>query len=193
MCFFFHLLILLHPCVVFPSNRLLISVSKTNWVCQRHSFCRNEFALCRRLSENLDVIGLNRSLYITRKPNLSILSVAFTANDINLTTVYFVAKSDDKLNQSVITFHLRILITVINNDVVFINRTCDKTDLKHLDQLSRKESNDREPLPVAMAGLEARNFLKVLFLLSVPTVSKCSAKLNVFLDGREVSRFLYGE
>lgn len=103
------------------------------------------------------------------------------------------AKSDDKLNQSVIRFHLRILITVINNDVVFINRTCDKTDLKHLDQPSRKESNDRKPLPVAMAGLEARNFLKVLLLLSFPFLCKCSAKLNVFLDAQEVSRFLYGK
>lgn len=103
------------------------------------------------------------------------------------------AKADDKLNQSVITFQLRILITVINNDVVFINRTCDKTDLKHLDQPSRKESNNHKPLPVAMAGLEARNFLKVLFLMSVPVLGKCSTKLNVFLDAREVSRFLYGE
>jgi len=44
-----------------------------------------------------------------------------------------------------------------------------------------------------MAGLQARNFLKVLFLLSVPVLGKCSAKLNVFIDAREVSRFLYGK
>ena len=192
MCFSFHLLILFHPSVVFSSHRLPKTVPKTSRLCQ-DGFCQNEFALCQRRRENSDVIGLNRSLCITRKPNLAILSVAFTANDINLTTVYFVAKSDDKLNQSVIRFHLRILITVINNDVVFIKRTCDKTDLKHLDQPSRKESNDPKPLPVAMAGLEARKFLKVFFLLSVPCLGKCSAKLNVFLDAREVSRFLYGK
>lgn len=189
----FHLLSLFHPSVVFPSHRFPKSVPKTSRLCQRHGFCQNEFALCQRRSENLDVIGLNGSLCITRKPNLPNLSVAFTANDINLTTVYFVAKSDDKLNQSVIRFHLRILITVINNDVVFINRTCDKTDLKHLDPLSRKKCNDRKPLPGAMAGLEARNFLKVFFLLSVPFLGNCSAKLNVFIDAREVSRFLYGK
>ena len=52
------------------------------------------------------------------------MSLKFTANDITLTTVYTVAKSNDRFNQSVIRFHLRILITVINKDVVIIKRVC---------------------------------------------------------------------
>jgi len=52
------------------------------------------------------------------------VSLKFTANDITLTTVYTVAKSNDRFNQSVIRFHLRILITVINKDVVIIKRVC---------------------------------------------------------------------
>lgn len=102
-------------------------------------------------------------------------------------------KSDDRFNQSVIRFHLRILITVINNDVVFINQTCDNTDLKQLDQLSRKKSKDLKLLSAVMASLKGRNFLKVFILLSVFFLDKCSAKLNVFLDAREVSRFIYGK
>lgn len=74
---------------------------------------------------------------IKEKRSLAALSFTFTANDITLTTVYIVAKSDDSLNQSVIRFHLRILITVINNDVVFIKRGYDNSDLKRLDKLSR--------------------------------------------------------
>ena len=74
---------------------------------------------------------------IKEKRSLAVLSFTFTANDITLTTVYIVAKSDDSLNQSVIRFHLRILITVINNDVVFIKRGYDNSDLKRLDRLSR--------------------------------------------------------
>ncbi|KAL9987706.1 hypothetical protein ACROYT_G002055 [Oculina patagonica] len=42
-----------------------------------------------------------------------------------------------------------------------------------------------------MANFEGRNFLKVFILFSVFFLDKSSAKLNVFLDAREVSRFLY--
>lgn len=44
-----------------------------------------------------------------------------------------------------------------------------------------------------MANFEGRNFLKVFILFSVFFLDKSSAKLNVFLDAREVSRFLYGK
>lgn len=70
-----------------------------------------------------------RRLCIVGKLKLTSLSALFTTNDIALTTVYFEAKLDDKLNQSVIGFHLQILITVINNDVVFISESCDSSDL----------------------------------------------------------------
>lgn len=69
-------------------------------------------------------------LCIKGKSWLAELSALFTTHDIALTTVYFVAKSDDKLNQSVIGFHLRTLITVITNDVVFISESCDSIDFK---------------------------------------------------------------
>lgn len=103
------------------------------------------------------------------------------------------AKSDDRFKQSVIRFHFWILITVINEDVVFISQTCDSTGLKQLDQPSRKKSKESEPLPVVMASIRGQNFVKVFVLLSVFFLDKCSAKLNVFLDAREVSRFLYGK
>lgn len=64
------------------------------------------------------------------KSSLLVLPLSFTANDITLTTVYTVAKSDDIFNQSVIRFRWRILITVINNDVVFIKRGSDSNDFK---------------------------------------------------------------
>ena len=61
------------------------------------------------------------------------MSFTLTANDITLTTVYIMAKSDDSFNQSIIRFHLRILITVINNDVVFI-----KASLRQLEETITK-------------------------------------------------------
>lgn len=42
-----------------------------------------------------------------------------------------------------------------------------------------------------MASLQARKFLRVFLLLSIPFLGNCTTKLNVFLEAREVSRFLY--
>lgn len=42
-----------------------------------------------------------------------------------------------------------------------------------------------------MAGLQTRHFLKAFTLFSLLFLYNCSAKLNVFLEAKEVSRFLY--
>ncbi|XP_022794330.1 uncharacterized protein LOC111333074 [Stylophora pistillata] len=42
-----------------------------------------------------------------------------------------------------------------------------------------------------MAGLQTRHFLKAFILFSLLFFYNCSAKLNVFLEAKEVSRFLY--
>lgn len=44
-----------------------------------------------------------------------------------------------------------------------------------------------------MAAPEGRNLTKVFLLLIMPLLVSCEAKLNVFLEAKEVSRFLYGK
>lgn len=135
-----------------------------------------------------------RRLCIVGKLKLTSLSALFTTNDIALTTVYFEAKLDDKLNQSVIGFHLQILITVINNDVVFISESCDSSDLNSSTNYhERLDRGVQTPLLSAMAGLQTRHFLRAFTLFSLLFLYNCSAKLNVFLEAKEVSRFLYGK
>ncbi|RMX39457.1 hypothetical protein pdam_00007590, partial [Pocillopora damicornis] len=85
-----------------------------------------------------------------------------------------------------------ILITVINNDVVFISESCDSSDLNSSTNYhERLDRGVQTPLLSAMAGLQTRHFLKAFTLFSLLFLYNCSAKLNVFLEAKEVSRFLY--
>lgn len=67
-------------------------------------------------------------LFVRGKCSLAGLSFLFIANNITLTTVYTVTKLDDSFNQSFTRRYCRILITVIDDDVVFIKRACDTSD-----------------------------------------------------------------
>lgn len=67
-------------------------------------------------------------LFVRGKCSLAGLSFPFIANNITLTTVYTVTKLDDSFNQSLTRLYCRILIIVIDDDVVFIKRACDTSD-----------------------------------------------------------------
>lgn len=67
-------------------------------------------------------------LFVRGKCSLAGLSFLFIANNITLTTVYTVTKLDDSFNQSFTRRYCRILIIVIDDDVVFIKRACDTSD-----------------------------------------------------------------
>ena len=67
-------------------------------------------------------------LFARGKCSLAGLSFLFIANNITLTTVYTVTKLDDSFNQSFTRCYCRILIIVIDDDVVFIKRACDTSD-----------------------------------------------------------------
>lgn len=67
-------------------------------------------------------------LFVRGKCSLAGLSFLFIANNITLTTVYTVTKLDDSFNQSFTRRYCRILIIVIDDDVVFIKRACETSD-----------------------------------------------------------------